>query len=222
MVADKVCTQSNTVAHRFLFPAKQVPRPTKRAQNAESAWSNNSRIIARLQLPFTEEKPCCGHQCIHTRQIQKIETVIGCLAKCTSSCSLDRQIQTPKPCFLWWPKIISLLSVELAVMIVFIDSDVPLGEEMLGVNGSWQQHRAAWWCPITRPHTTVINWPPLQQSTSASLTVMHTWIKYNTVPRFYLAEWGRHQTAEDGGWRCFEIKDNQPKRKRRGHVVSAS
>lgn len=34
------------------------------------------------------------------------------------------------------PEIISLLSVELAVIIVFIDSDVPLGEELLRVNGS--------------------------------------------------------------------------------------
>lgn len=82
------------------------------------------------------------------------------------------------------PEIISLLSVELAVIIVFIDSDVPLGEELLRVNGSWQQHRAGWWWPVTRSHTRVINWPPWQQGTSAPLTVMHTWTKCNSVPSF--------------------------------------
>lgn len=59
MAADKVCTQSNTVRHRFLFPTKQVPRPTKRAQTAASAWSNNSRFIVR-QLAFTAEKTLLG------------------------------------------------------------------------------------------------------------------------------------------------------------------
>lgn len=122
-------------------------------------------------------KVSCNHQRIHTRQIQKTLKVMGCLAKCTSS-SLDRQIQTPHPCFPWPPKIISLLSVGLAVMIVYIDSDVPLGEELFGVNGSWQQHRAGGWCPVTRPHTRVINW---LQSPSAALTVMCTWTKYNAV-----------------------------------------
>lgn len=120
---------------------------------------------------------------------------------------LPGQIDSNTQCFPWPPKIISLLSVGLAVMIVFIDSDVPLGEELLGVNGSWQQHRAGWWCPVTRPHTRVINWPPLLQSTSAPLTVTRTWTNYIVLQSFPAPNRAWVKTEDWGwGWQHFRFK----------------
>lgn len=176
--------------NNYQGPPREIRMQDPRPQTmAASLWG-----CSRLRIP--EENPVAIIN-VFTKDKYRRSRLDACLANCTSSFSLDRWIQTPQPCFPWPPKIISQLSVGLAAMIVFIDSDVPLGEKLLGVNGSWRQHRAGWWCPVTRPHTRVINWPPLQQNASAPLTV--TWTKYNTLIQSFSSPGRTWRTAEDWG-----------------------